>query len=75
MKRIVEIADDNSAQEIVSCQSKPLRCDKCKWWETLNWEIESRPCLNPEIDKKMLDDNRLYTPPNFYCKFWEAKEE
>jgi hypothetical protein len=71
MKRIIEITDNNNAQEIVSWQSKPMRCDRCKWW---NIGFYSKSICNSDRMANMIDKT-IATDLDFYCKFWEGKED
>ena len=43
------------------------RCDGCRWWEP-------EACQNEYISEygSSAEDD-FYAPPDFYCKFWEAK--
>jgi len=59
-------------KEIKNELETPKRCDECRWWMIL----ESLPfgiCKNKKI--KVMTGNNIFSNSDFYCKYWEKKED
>jgi hypothetical protein len=46
--------------------SIPKRCDECRWWKEIS--ASNHDCNNHNV-------SIILPPPDFYCKYWEKKEE
>lgn len=67
LNKMLDLVTDENKHNL---DESPKRCDECRWWHPYRHDY----CNNEQI-MACTDSYMFRAPPDFYCKYWEKKEQ
>lgn len=70
LSKMLDLVTDENKHNLLD--ETPKRCDECRWWELATKFYGF--CNNKKVNVALWA-GKIAPPPDFYCKYWEKKED